>query len=88
MKELLDLQEKFARTSRDFNEVNVKLSINARNKRRSELTLAELEPLGTGVKTYRTVGNLFLQSPPWKIISHYEYWFGKRAENVFGGGVS
>jgi chaperonin cofactor prefoldin len=54
--ELMELQQKLMMVSRELNEVQVKINLNQRNKRRAELTSAELQGLAPDAKTYKSTG--------------------------------
>jgi prefoldin subunit 1 len=80
--ELVELQEKFTRVARDFNEVNLKLEINHRNKKRSELTLAELTALPPTTPMYKTVGRMFLRTPISSINAEITGYMKQCEENI------
>jgi chaperonin cofactor prefoldin len=61
--ELMELQQKLMMVSRDLNEVQVKINLNQRNKRRAELTQAELQGLAPDAKTYKSTGTPSSPSP-------------------------
>jgi len=57
--ELLELQQKLMTASRDLNEVQLKININERNKKRAELTNAELSELAPETSVYKSTGEHF-----------------------------
>mmetsp|Transcript_15226 Transcript_15226/g.25090 ORF Transcript_15226/g.25090 Transcript_15226/m.25090 type:complete len:114 (+) Transcript_15226:50-391(+) len=61
-KQIAELQQRFLDTQRQLVTVETQLQLLQREKKKSELTLKELNDLPSGVRTYRPVGKMFLMA--------------------------
>lgn len=58
----MTIQAKLIDTSKQFNIANAQLQIKVQDKKRSELTLKELEGFGNDANTFKSVGRMYV--PP------------------------
>eukprot|EP01083_Nonionella_stella_P020577 57060_1 len=65
--QLGQLQNSLVLSQKRIQAANVSISMNEQNKRRTELTIAELSSMSSETETYRSVGRMFLHTPIEKV---------------------
>jgi len=73
-RELLDLQEQFITSNREYNTVKANIHKSQREVKMNELTKAELEtiPVTEDAKMYRGIGKMFMLSTRGDIMNHLD----------------
>lgn len=71
-RELQDLQNQYAQTSREMGAVQASMNAIQQESRIAELTKAELEPLDGSTQCYRQIGKLFLRSSKDQVVHHLD----------------
>eukprot|EP00587_Corethron_hystrix_P006698 CAMPEP_0113326538 /NCGR_PEP_ID=MMETSP0010_2-20120614/18588_1 /TAXON_ID=216773 ORGANISM="Corethron hystrix, Strain 308" /NCGR_SAMPLE_ID=MMETSP0010_2 /ASSEMBLY_ACC=CAM_ASM_000155 /LENGTH=287 /DNA_ID=CAMNT_0000186903 /DNA_START=262 /DNA_END=1126 /DNA_ORIENTATION=+ /assembly_acc=CAM_ASM_000155 len=71
-KEMMDLQEQFVATSREYNVVNANISKAQREQKVADLTRKELRGLDEGTKMYRGIGKMFVLSSHGECMKHLQ----------------
>jgi chaperonin cofactor prefoldin len=71
-RELQDLQNQYAQTSREMGAVQANLNTIQQESRIAELTKGELEPLDGSTQCYRQIGKLFLRSSKDQVVQHLD----------------
>eukprot|EP00698_Gefionella_okellyi_P005992 TRINITY_DN15442_c0_g1_i1.p2 TRINITY_DN15442_c0_g1~~TRINITY_DN15442_c0_g1_i1.p2 ORF type:complete len:129 (-),score=28.34 TRINITY_DN15442_c0_g1_i1:433-819(-) len=68
-KTFMSLRQKQSECSRNLAQARSAIQMHDRERKRSELTKAEVESLPAGTKTYRAVGKMFLLAPPQEVLA-------------------
>eukprot|EP00588_Corethron_pennatum_P007659 CAMPEP_0194297978 /NCGR_PEP_ID=MMETSP0169-20130528/59910_1 /TAXON_ID=218684 /ORGANISM="Corethron pennatum, Strain L29A3" /LENGTH=280 /DNA_ID=CAMNT_0039047909 /DNA_START=769 /DNA_END=1611 /DNA_ORIENTATION=- len=71
-KEIMDLQEQFISTNREYNVVNANISKAQREQNMADLTMGELSKIEDGTKMYRGIGKMFMLSSHKDCINHLQ----------------
>jgi len=73
-REIIDLQNQFVATTREFNTVKAHISKSQRQQKMDELTKTELDkfPQDTDSKMYRSIGKMFMLSKRTDILTHLD----------------
>jgi chaperonin cofactor prefoldin len=71
-RELQDLQNQYAQTSREMGAVQANLNTIQQESRIAELTKGELEPIDGSTQCYRQIGKLFLRSSKDQVVQHLD----------------
>lgn len=73
-KEVIDLQQQFSATSKEYRMVQANIQRAQKSQRTDELTKVELEkmPQGTDAKMYRGIGKMFMLTSRSDIMSHLD----------------